>query len=655
MDWEKGEIIFDGKPVFGPKKNIVPGENEMKLVAQNYDLMPYATVSENVGKFISNINLNEKKAKIEELDSEAMLHLKKEGFTDKRLAKIFGVKEKQIRDLRHSLKIFPAYKSVDTCAAEFVANTPYLYSTYEETSDAPASDKKKVIILGSGPNRIGQGIEFDYCCVHAIFALRKMGIEAIMINCNPETVSTDYDISDRLYFEPLTLESVVEIFNREKPEGIIVQFGGQTPLKLAKGLQELGIPIIGTSVDSIDLAEDRKLFSKMVNDLGLLQPKNSTATSIEEAIKVSQDLGFPLMIRPSFVLGGRAMRVLASEEELVKYMEESVLVSNDRPVLLDCYLDNAIEVDVDSVCDGEEVIVCGIMEHIERAGIHSGDSTCCLPPPNLSRIVVDRIKEETRVLAKELKVLGLMNIQFAITEDEQIYLLEVNPRASRTIPFVSKATGFPWAQIATQVMMGKKFAELGITEQPFPRHYSVKECVFPFSKFKNVDTILGPEMKSTGEVMGIDTSFAASFGKSQLASGSTLPKSGKVFLSVRESDKKYLPRLAKKLVDLDYTLVATSGTAKFLNDLNIKTDSINKVREGSPHIVDLIKEDQVSVVINTPEGSATWMDSSSIRTTALEMKIPTFTTIAAAEALVESMNLISKENLTRVKAIQDYN
>jgi carbamoyl-phosphate synthase large subunit len=591
---------------------------------------------------------------VEELSFEDLLEVKRNGFSDLRIAALLGCDEGDVRDRRYALSIHPSYFSVDTCAAEFEAFTPYLYSTYEGGEDAPPTDRKKIIILGSGPNRIGQGIEFDYCCVHAVLALREDGYEAIMVNCNPETVSTDYDISDRLYFEPLTLESVLEIVRREKPVGVIVQFGGQTPLKLASELQARGVPIIGTSVQSIDDAEDREKFTALVKSLGLQQPKYATARSLKEAIEASRRIKFPLMIRPSFVLGGRAMRVVFSEDDLSQYMAESVDVSHERPVLLDRFLHNAIEVDVDAVADGEQVIVAGVMQHIERAGIHSGDSSCCLPPRSLSDEVIEELKRQAALLAQALEVRGLMNIQFAVSRDEEIYILEVNPRASRTVPFVSKATGTPWAKVAARVMAGRSLSDQQI-QPPAPLAYNcVKACVFPFRRFAGVDTILGPEMKSTGEVMGISNTFSGSFGKAQFAASNRLPNSGKVFMSVMDGDKPGLLKVARRLVSLGYTLCGTTGTAEYLREQGLEIESVNKVREGSPHVVDMLGAGGIQLVINTPEGQGTYLDSKSIRLVANELEVPTFTTIAAAEAASKALAKIQSEEIWQVKALQDY-
>ena len=588
------------------------------------------------------------------IDADQLLQLKRMGFSDRRLAQLTGTKETQVRARRKELSIRPSFKTVDTCAAEFKAFTPYLYSTYDCGSDAPPTNNKKIIILGSGPNRIGQGIEFDYCCVHAVLALREDGYEAIMVNCNPETVSTDYDISNRLYFEPLTFESVMEIVEREKPVGVIVQFGGQTPLKLSGQLHAAGVPIIGTSVDAIDQAEDRKRFSAVVNELKLRQPEFATASSPQEALVAARKLGFPLMIRPSFVLGGRAMRVLYNETGVNDYFAEGITVSNERPVLLDRYLHNAIEVDVDAVSDGKEVLIAGVMEHIERAGIHSGDSSCCTPPPTLPKKIVEELKAQAKLMARKLGVVGLMNMQFAVTKQQEIYIIEVNPRASRTVPFVSKAYGTPWAKVAARLMSGKTIAELGVKEPKDTPYSSIKACVFPFGRFQGVDTLLGPEMKSTGEVMGIHETFAGGFAKAQFASSVALPQSGKVFLSLMDGDKEELAPIAHQLIDMGFSLVATRGTADYLRSKGMLVENINKVREGSPHVVDLLGQGEISLVINTPEGSAPLLDSTSIRLVANELKIPTYTTMAAAAAAVQAISIIREGKVVTVKALQDY-
>ncbi len=587
-------------------------------------------------------------------DNDSFRNLKEQGFSDSRIAKLTNLTFDEVASERKRQSLLPIYKTVDTCAAEFVANTPYLYSSYDQESESPPSKRKKVMILGSGPNRIGQGIEFDYCCVHAVFALKEEGYEAIMVNCNPETVSTDYDISDRLYFEPLTLESVLAIVEREKPDGIIVQFGGQTPLKLASELQARGAPIVGTSVASIDIAEDRELFTHLINRLKLRQPQNATARSVGEAVDKSRAIGFPLMIRPSFVLGGRAMRVIYNEQELIEYFTQGVEVSNSRPVLLDRYLRNAIEVDVDAVSDGKDVVIAGVMEHIERAGIHSGDSSCATPPPTLPPEIQKELCRQADLIARELNVCGLMNIQFAVDSNGLIYVLEVNPRASRTVPYISKATGIPWAKVAAKLMIGRTLKDLGITSAPTLPFTAVKAVVFPFHKFEGVDRILGPEMKSTGEVMGIDMSFGGAFCRAQFAAYNNLPDSGKVFLSLKDDDKSEALVIAPKLLQMGFSLIATKGTASFLKENGIACDPVNKVREGSPHVVDLLRSGEISMVINTPEGSGTFMDSKSIRLTAHDLKVPTFTTMAAASASVEAMRIIKNSKKFGVKSLQDY-
>jgi len=588
------------------------------------------------------------------LDADHLLELKRQGFTDRRIAALTGKSEADVRARRGQLGIKPSFKSVDTCAGEFAAFTPYMYSTYDAASESRPTERRKIVILGAGPNRIGQGIEFDYCCVHASMALRADGFETIMINCNPETVSTDYDTSDRLYFEPLTVESVLAIVEHEKPEGVIVQLGGQTPLKISGELASLGVPIIGTSVDSIDVAEDRERFSRLIANLKLTQPPFATARSTEEAVEAARTIGFPLMIRPSFVLGGRAMRVLYSEEEVRTYMREGVEVSHERPVLLDRFLEDAIEVDVDTVSDGRDVLIAGVMEHIEPAGIHSGDSSCCLPPQTLNPDVVQEMRRQAILLARELRVVGLMNIQFAVPKSGEVYILEVNPRASRTVPFVSKATGVPWAKVASRVMAGSTLAATGAKEVVPQGYVSVKASVFPFSKFAGVDTVLGPEMKSTGEVMGLQKSFGGAFAKSQFASNIFLPGGGTAFLSVKNGDKDQLPALARQLRLLRFKLVATDGTAKFLMESGIEVQRINKVREGSPHIVDALRGKHIDLVINTPEGWRPAMDSKSIRLVANEMRVPTYTTMAAARAAVEAIELVRNHQFLSVQALQDY-
>ncbi len=574
---------------------------------------------------------------LKNLDKNLMRRLKRKGFADFRLASLLGVNERDLRERRYMLGVRPVYKRVDTCAAEFSTSTAYLYSTYEEESEALPSINKKIMVLGGGPNRIGQGIEFDYCCVHAAYAARDEGFEAIMVNCNPETVSTDYDTSDRLYFEPLTLEDVLEIVVVEQPAGVIVQYGGQTPLKLARSLEAAGVPIIGTSPDSIDRAEDRERFSLVLQSLGLRQPANDTVKDILEAVPKAQKIGYPLVVRPSYVLGGRAMEIVYNDEELLHYMRTAVQVSNAAPVLLDHFLDDAIEVDVDAICDGKDVIIGAIMEHIEQAGVHSGDSSCSLPAYTLDAATQDRIREQAIALAKELKVIGLMNIQFAVQRGD-IYVIEVNPRASRTVPFVSKATNRPLANIAARCMMGVSLAEQGITEEVVPEFYSVKRPVFPFSKFQGADPILGPEMKSTGEAMGTGDTFAEAFAKGILAINEILPTSGNAFLSVKKSDKVGMVKLAKNLHKLGFKLFATKGTAKVIQEAGLECESVNKVREGRPHIVDKIKNDEIDFIVNTTNSKPSRSDSFTIRRSALQNKTCYYTTLAGAQAAVLAMN-----------------
>ncbi|MDI1230459.1 MAG: carbamoyl-phosphate synthase large subunit [Methylobacter sp.] len=557
--------------------------------------------------------------------------LKRKGFSDIRLAKLLDTSESEVRNVRHKQNIRPVYKRIDSCAAEFSSDTAYLYSTYEQECEARVSDREKIIILGGGPNRIGQGIEFDYCCVHAALALREDGYETIMINCNPETVSTDFDTSDRLYFESLTLEDVLEIVHIEQPKGVIVQYGGQTPLKLARALEAAGVPIIGTSPDSIDLAEDRERFQKLLERLDLKQPPNATARSVEQAINAATKLGYPLVVRPSYVLGGRAMEIVFNEEGLQRYMKEAVSVSNDSPVLLDRFLDDAVEMDVDAIYDGEQVLIGGLMEHIEQAGVHSGDSACSLPPYELAPHLQDKLREQVTKMAEALGVVGLMNTQFAI-QGEDIYVLEVNPRASRTAPFVSKATGYSLAKIAARCMVGQTLAQQGVTEERIPGYYSVKEAVFPFVKFPGVDPLLGPEMKSTGEVMGVGKTFGEAFAKSQRAAGVNLNHSGKVLISIRDADKVKLPDIARMLVDKKYEIVATGGTAKFLKDAGLPCEVVYKVNEGRPNTVDMIKNDQIQLIINTTEGTKAISDSFTMRREALQHRVTYYTTMAGARA-----------------------
>jgi len=582
------------------------------------------------------------------LTAERLRSLKRSGFSDSRLARLVDMPEKAIRDKRHELKVAPVYKRVDTCAAEFATSTAYLYSTYEEECEAQPTDRRKIMILGGGPNRIGQGIEFDYCCVHAALQLREDGFETIMVNCNPETVSTDYDTSDRLYFEPLTLEDVLEILAVEKPEGVIVQFGGQTPLKLSRALEAAGAPIIGTSPDSIDIAEDRERFQALVRKLGLKQPANATARAEEQAVTLAREVGFPLVVRPSYVLGGRAMEIVFNEEDLRAYMGHAVQVSNDSPVLLDRFLDVAIEVDVDAVCDGEDVLIGGIMEHVEQAGVHSGDSGCSLPPVSLSRETQSELREQTRKLARALNVVGLMNVQYAI-QAGVIYVLEVNPRASRTVPFVSKATGLPLAKIAARVMTGRKLKQLVGAVERIPRYFSVKEAVFPFNKFPEADPILGPEMKSTGEVMGTGRTFGEAYAKAQSASGVTLPRKGVCFISVRDRDKPGAVELAKKLVERGFEMVATEGTARALAEAGVACRRVNKVREGRPHVVDMIKNDEIDLIVNTTEGKLAIRESNSIRREAVHRRVTYYTTLAAGLATLEALDHMDEVEVNRLQ------
>ncbi|MDI6890438.1 MAG: carbamoyl-phosphate synthase large subunit [Thermodesulfovibrionales bacterium] len=621
------------------------------------------------------------------IPKDLLIDAKGYGFSDRRIAELLNVEESDLRHLRRQHGMHAVYKMVDTCGAEFAAYTPYLYSTYEkpfykveseklkfksENQDTISSlstlnsqlltsrieceanpgSKKKILILGSGPNRIGQGIEFDYCCVHAVFGIKELGYETIMVNCNPETVSTDYDIADRLYFEPLTIEDVLSITKTERPEGVIVQFGGQTPLKLAVPLDREGIKILGTSPDSIDRAEDRKRFKELLHKLGFKQAESDTAMSVEEAIYAAETIGYPVMIRPSYVLGGRAMEIVYDEKSLKDYMKKAVKVSPEHPVLVDKYLEDAIEVDVDAISDGRDIIIGGVMEHIEEAGIHSGDSACCLPPHSLNKEIIDEIKRQTKALAKELNVIGLMNVQFAV-KNYDIYILEVNPRASRTIPFVSKATGIPLAKIAAKVMVGKTLKDLGITEERHIEHIAVKEAVFPFDRFSGVDTILGPEMKSTGEVMGIDEDFGRAFGKSQTSCGNRIPLSGKIFISLKDKDKPTSVLIVKKLLELGLSVIATRGTARYLKEHGLEVEVVNKVTEGRPHIVDLIKNKEINFVINTVSGTQAQKDSFSIRQSALQYKVPFTTTVSGAFAAVKAIEIL-KEKEVNIKSIQEY-
>ena len=587
--------------------------------------------------------------KLANIDKDTMFGLKRKGFSDMRLAQMLDVSELEVQKARHDLGIRPVFKRVDTCAAEFVSSTAYMYSTYEEECEADASDRKKIMVLGGGPNRIGQGIEFDYCCVHAALAMREDGFETIMVNCNPETVSTDYNVSDRLYFEPLTFEDVIEIAQLEKPVGVIVQFGGQTPLNLVKRLELAGVPVIGTPPDAIDRAEDRERFQQLIQKLGLRQPPNCTVRSVEESIEEANKITYPLVVRPSYVLGGRAMEIVYNEEELKRYMHRAVMVSNESPVLLDYFLSSAIEIDVDVVSDGERVVVGAIMQHIEQAGIHSGDSACSLPPYNLTMKVQDHIREQVSALALELGVVGLMNTQLAY-QDGEIYVIEVNPRASRTVPFVSKCIGTSLAKVAARCMIGTSLKEQGFTKEIIPKTFAVKEAVFPFNKFPGVDPILGPEMKSTGEVMGVGTTFAEAYAKAQMGAGEVIETSGNAFISVRDRDKDNVVEVAEKLMELGYSLVATHGTAEVIEKAGLPVTGVNKVAEGRPHIVDMLKNDEIQVVFNTTEGKQAIADSSTIRRTALRHNVFCTTTIAGALAVCEALKF---GNNMSVYTIQD--
>ncbi len=589
---------------------------------------------------------------LEDLTVAQMLQLKRQGFSDVRLAELIGSTEQALRDKRHALGVKPVFKRVDSCAAEFEAPTAYFYSTYEKECEANPTNNNKIMILGGGPNRIGQGIEFDYCCVHASLALKEAGFETIMVNCNPETVSTDYDTSDRLYFESLTLEDVLEIVAIEKPQGVIVQYGGQTPLNLAEDLQRAGVPIIGSSPECIDKAEDREQFKTMLDKLQLLQPPNGTVTSAAQAVEVAEKIGFPLVVRPSYVLGGRAMEVVHSQKELQRYMNEAVQVSNDSPVLLDRFLDHAIEIDVDIICDGEECMVGGIMEHIEQAGVHSGDSACCIPPFTLSKETQAELSRQCELMAKELKVVGLMNTQFAIQGDK-IYILEVNPRASRTVPFVSKASGLPLAKIGALCMAGISLKQQGVKARLDLNHYSIKEPVFPFVKFPGVDPILGPEMRSTGEVMGIGKSFGAAVAAAKMAANVYMPRQGKAFVSVREADKQKLIPLAKQLRELNFELVATHGTCDLLRKAGLFCESVNKVIEGRPHIVDKIKSKEIDFIVNTTEGAQAIADSASIRKEALKQSINYTTTIAGAAATIAAYEYLNQQEIYSLKELHE--
>jgi carbamoyl-phosphate synthase large subunit len=586
------------------------------------------------------------------LNAERIRQLKRKGFSDSRLAALTGNSEQKIRHHRQALNVRPVYKRVDSCAAEFASTTAYMYSTYEEECEANPTDRKKIMVLGGGPNRIGQGIEFDYCCVQAALAMRAAGYETIMVNCNPETVSTDYDISDRLYFEPLTMEDVLEIIDREKPYGVIVQYGGQTPLKLARPLAAAGAPIIGTSPDSIDLAEDRERFQQLLVELKLMQPPNRTARTPAQAVKLAGEIGYPLVVRPSYVLGGRAMEIVFNEQDLRTYMHNAVAVSNESPVLLDRFLRDAIEVDVDAIADGKDVVIGGIMQHIEQAGVHSGDSACSLPPYSLSTEIQQRISDQVYAMARRLHVIGLMNTQFAIQGDD-IYVLEVNPRASRTVPFVSKATGISLARVAARCMVGTGLREQGVLAGKIPPYFSVKESVFPFIKFQGVDSLLGPEMKSTGEVMGVGRSFAEAFAKAQLAAGEIIPRTGLAFISIRDEDKKEAVGIAADLVNLGFSLCATHGTARALQAHGIECRGVNKVREGQPHVVDMLKNDEIDLIVNTTEDKQAIADSYSIRRTALQHKVFYTTTMAGAAATIMALKQKDSGEVNRLQLLHE--
>jgi carbamoyl-phosphate synthase large subunit len=591
-------------------------------------------------------------ARFDDLQPDLLRRAKEYGFSDVQLGQLFQCPPEEVFRRRQSQGCLPVYKLVDTCAAEFEAYTPYYYSTYDQENEARISEKENIMILGGGPNRIGQGIEFDYCCVHASLTAKEMGFTSIMVNSNPETVSTDYDISDKLYFEPLTHEDVRHIVLGERPRGLIVQFGGQTPLNLAKGLQQSGAPIIGTSPDSIDRAEDRERFKSMLQKLNLTQPENGTALTVPEALAAAERIGYPVVVRPSYVLGGRAMEIVYEPGALESFMAKAVLVSPGHPILIDKFLEDAIEIDVDAISDGERTLVCGVMEHIEEAGIHSGDSACVLPPYTLNPEQVHQIQQHTYALARELEVRGLMNMQYAL-KDGRLYVLEVNPRASRTIPFVSKATGVPWAKAATRIMLGQSLASQGLTQEVVPVHISVKEAVFPFLRFPGVDTLLGPEMKSTGEVMGIDQTFGLAFAKSQLAAGQNLPRGGSVFISVKDRDKAAILPVAQKMRQLGFNLWATRGTSRFLEGAGLPNQTVNKVREGRPHVVDRIKNGEIHLVFNTTIGAKSVSESYSIRRTALIHNIPYYTTLAGAKAAAEAIEALGQNKIT-VRTIQEY-
>jgi carbamoyl-phosphate synthase large subunit len=597
-------------------------------------------------------NIAEIVAETECLKTKTLLRAKKFGFSDRQLAVARSASENAIRSKRKAERVAPTYRLVDTCAAEFEAYTPYYYSTYGDENERRESGKRKIMILGGGPNRIGQGIEFDYCCVHAAFALRELGFETIMVNSNPETVSTDYDTSDKLYFEPLTLEDVLNIYDQEQPEGVFVQFGGQTPLNLASGLKVAGVPILGTQPESIETAEDRKLFAAMLDKLGLRQTPNGSATSAKEAVAIAKKIGYPVLVRPSFVLGGRAMELVYTEADLRRYMTSAIEVTPDRPVLIDRFLEDAIEVDVDCISDGETTVIGAIMEHIEEAGIHSGDSACVIPTFSLSQKVLDEISSATKAMARELNVRGLMNVQFAVKGDD-VYVLEVNPRASRTVPFVSKAIGVPLAKLAAKVMTGRSLRELGFTKEIVPKHFSVKEAVFPFLRYEGLDISLGPEMKSTGEVMGIDVDLGLAYAKSQMAAPPPLPKRGRVFVSVKDADKEAIIPVAAEFLKLGFEIVSTSGTAQALTEAKIKVTKVFKIHEGRPNVLDRIKNGDINFIINTPSGKIPREHEVVIRNAALAAKIPIMTTVRAALASANGIRSLQKRKV-QVRSLQEY-
>jgi carbamoyl-phosphate synthase large subunit len=601
--------------------------------------------------------MTKKQNTLEELRSRIergkLLKAKEAGFSDRQLAHLWGTDEWTIRAFRKESNVIPVFKTVDTCASEFEAYTPYHYSTYETTNEAIRTDRSKVMILGGGPNRIGQGIEFDYCCVHASFALKEDGFETIMVNSNPETVSTDYDTSDKLYFEPLTAEDVLNITDLEQPDGVIVQFGGQTPLNLARDLEKCGVNIIGTSPDSIDLAEDRKRFGALIEQLGIRQPKNGTATSVDEAVAIAETIGYPILVRPSYVLGGRAMAIVYEQEALLKYMQEAIQASPEGPILIDRFLEDAHEFDVDAVSDANTVVIGGIMQHIESAGIHSGDSACVLPPYDISDSNLEEIRRHTHALARALNVIGLMNVQFAV-QNGQVFIIEVNPRASRTVPFVSKTIGVPLAKVAARAMVGRTLEEQGLTEEVKFNHIAVKEAVLPFSKFPGVDTILGPEMKSTGEVMGIDMEFGASFHKAQLGAGVRLPVEGTVFISVNNRDKEAVGPIAQRLADLEFRILATGGTMDHLVAKGVPAEQILKIQQGRPNILDAIKNKSIDLMINTPAGVMSQADDDKIRQAALQYGIPYTTTLAGASAAVSGIESLSKNGAVQIRSLQEF-